>query len=62
MRVDWSWTIGVRGHQHGGMQADFTWSKPTKASLAGLRTPIPAGFRKVGFATTSEPITVLRLG
>jgi hypothetical protein len=27
-------------------QEDFTWAQPTKANLALLRVPIPAGFRR----------------
>lgn len=31
----------------GGLQTDFQWLSPTRAELAQLNMPIPAGFRKV---------------
>lgn len=36
--------------------ADFTWLPPTSQNLAKLTVPIPAGFRRVSYSRTVQPI------
>lgn len=63
VRVKWNWALpDGRSAKRASMVADFAWRTPSKASIALLHAPVPAGFRKLGPTMLQIMPTVMTVG